>query len=207
MKKSYSTILAVGVALAANAAIGHAAILPVASEIPAVATTDNPQLGSLVATTGVQPYAAPTFSGILIEEVRQESITANPLGGLTFIFQVTSNPGSLTDIERLTSLNFAGYTVDATYFSTGIQQAPDNFTRSSGGLVVAANFGVGTSALNASDLSTWMVFRTDAPAYASSINSVIDGGTASLSGFAPVPEPAGLGLLGVGAIALLRRRR
>lgn len=199
---------AASIGLAAMAGPAAAAILNPATEIPAASTPFNPQLGTFVASTGPIPLAAITFSGTLTEEIRQETLAANPLGGLTFVFQVVNNGASPSDIERHTTFDFGGFTVDATYYQlTAGDQTPIFFNRSGTGSVVGQDFGLSALALNPGETSALMVLRTNAPSFVPGLNAVIDSSSVTVQGYSPIPEPSQLLVLGACGLLLCRRPR
>lgn len=203
----FTVVASIGLTALAN--VASAAILNAGSEIPAVSTPFNPLLGTFVASTGPIPLAAITFSGTLTEEVRQESLAANPLGGLTFVYQVINSGGSASDIERQTTFNFGGFAVDATYYQlTAGDQTPIFFNRSGTGSVIGQDFGLSALALNPGETSALMVLRTAAPNYVPGLNAVIDSSSVTVQGYSPIPEPTTLlTALGLGSLLLLRPAR
>src|SRR5579862_4854864 len=49
------------------------------------------------------------YSGTLTSTVIQESAANNPLGGLTFVYQLHNNSTSVTSLERLVVTDFEGF--------------------------------------------------------------------------------------------------
>jgi hypothetical protein len=159
------------------------------------------------------------YSGTLVAAVIRES--ANPLGGLTFIYQVFNNATSKVGIRAETNSFFGGFLTNVHWALNGSALAgfadglriPLTATRSGNGDVVGFNFGPPeTNFVNPGESSRVLVIRTDAPDYIPGFSSVIDGGVATVDTFQPAqaPEPASLllfggGLLGFGA--MIRRRR
>ena len=109
-----------GVALAAVALCGgqtRATPLSVGTTIVSAAVGD-PSGATLVATTGVLPFTAMTFTGNMDSWVYSNDPN-NPYGptGLTFVYQISNNTGSPHNIERLTVNSFVGTQTDAGYFA------------------------------------------------------------------------------------------
>src|SRR6185295_19080645 len=90
-----------------------APLLAGATLYPAPAEAD-PTVGAPLASISVPFSAAPLYTGTLKSEVNDNDST-NPYGGLTFVYQISNDPGSLDPIHRLTINNFAGFLIDASY--------------------------------------------------------------------------------------------
>jgi len=208
MHRTLTTSVIVCGAIAVLAPQAGAAVLPVNSDIAAAVTADNPSLGTFVASTGALPYSSFTFSGTVTQEIWQESPAANPLGGLTFTYRLVTNTGTgFTALSRVNGFNFGGFTADATFMlANALDQAPTNFTRNTAGSIVGFEFESPVS-FDPGESSALIVVRTNAPGYTTGLINIIDGGSATVMGYAPVPEPGTAALLGVAAGALLLRRR
>ncbi len=172
----------------------------------------GPVNASLLATTNVSFSAIDAgnnvlFSGTLISSVWSGD-TSNPYSGLTFTYQLSSAPGSLHTIDRLTLNSFSGLLTDVGYNGTGI--VPIRAIRPGSDLIAfdfenvlfQPTLGPGLS-------SATLVIQTDSPYWNIGNGSVINGATANLSAFAPVavPEPTSMALVGLGIAAFLLRRK
>ncbi len=130
----------------------------------------------------------------------------NALGGLTFVYSVSNDVTSPDTIDRVTLTGFKTFIVDAD-FVVGGGLFPATVDRSFSGDVIGFSFPVPNSLLPG-QTTAQLVLRTNAPADIPDTLSAIDGGTGVATSFGPaVPEPASLGLLSLGGVALLRRRR
>ena len=145
----------------------------------------------------------------------------NNLGGacsgkcLDFVFffsNVSSDIAVPDDVQRVTTLSFAGFLADAGY-DTGCGNIanpvlPTSMDRSSSGDTIGFNTNVAPG-----QMSECLVVETNATNWTTGDLNFIDGGIASVAGFAPVPGPVvGAGLPGLifacgGLLALARRRR
>ena len=166
-----------------------------------------------VPQTAIQnsPYVTPTFSGSLFSAA-YSNVAGNPFpGGWTFVYQITNAAGSQNSIERLTVNGFAGFLTDVTWSSTLPGLAPVAVDRSIGaGDVVGYFFGgfaPGYSTITPGSNSAFLLIHTNATAAQLNIASVIDGYTANVPAWAPVPTPGSGALLGIGLLASARRRR
>jgi len=209
MKTLTNPCLTLLFALCLTPATALAGLLPADTTIPAASTSDDPAAGVELATTGVVAFSTSSFSGTVTQSVIQEDAVANPLGGLTFTYVLSNDAVSASDLRRLTGFDFAGFTIDATWFDNG-GQAPTSFDRSAGSDTVGANFvsasSGGAGVLEPGETSGVLVLRTDAPSFTTGYIGVINGGGTEIEGFAPVPEPASVVLLICGGLALLPRR-
>jgi|GEM_PF-2483103 len=165
--------------------------------------------GNIVADTGVMNYA----NGYAREIVVKDSAT----GGLDFVYQVQLAQG---DLARLSASGFAGFSTNVSavqsltgapnsgsepLFTTGNQNVTPVSGSSGGadrssmaadhGNVVGFNFDA-TQFAGAGATSYVLIVRTDATKLTSGNINLIDSSTATLSGFAPNPEPASLVLFG-----------
>jgi len=133
--------------------------------------------------------------------------------GLDFYYQFTNNASSLNGIDRFTGYDFSSLgnanavNVYQTAAAFGI------FTAGTEAGVIGFSFVPnGASKVNPGTSSNIVIVRTDARAYTDGHFGLLDGIGDNAAGFAPVgavPEAssAGMMLLGLGAFALLARRR
>ncbi|MGB7158281.1 MAG: PEP-CTERM sorting domain-containing protein [Tepidisphaeraceae bacterium] len=200
--------------LSIAAATANAAVVNPGLEVGASAEV-GPTGGTVVATSS-QPVAALTFTGTLTSSVISGD-TSNPFngsGGLTFVYQFTNTDtdATPTSVTRLTVSEFTTFITDMSFVFNASLTAPTLADRSASGDVIGFSFlnpPAGQGKVDPGDTTTLLVVQTTATSFAPSIASIINGTTAQVPSFAPaaVPEPATAGLLGAGAVALLRRRR
>ncbi len=135
--------------------------------------------------------------------------SSNP-NALTFIFMLSSSGTSATPINELTVNGFVSlYGIDASYVSGTGTTAPTYISRSNSGLV---NFSFDTPSIAAGTTSMELVLHTNATQYtnANPIAAIIgNAGIANSPTYMPTPEPSGLLLISLGAIAMasVARRR
>ena len=209
------------------ASSAQAANLAPGGTVPLPGTTlgaDPTLAGTVIASTPVTP-----FVGVDNLNVWRSTGTMEPHGVLeadtntvSIYYQVHNNANSLDPIGQLTNTDFGGWTTDVHYpldAMVGIvggsvfpgTQSATEATRSAGaGGQVRFHFigaPIGNGELAQGTTSLWHVVRTNAPACTLGNTAVINGGNVNVVTFAPIPEPATFGLLGLGALSLLRRRR
>jgi hypothetical protein len=153
----------------------------------------------------------------------QEWVYKDDSGNLTFLEQVSLNPGS-AEVHRITVSAYGTFTTDVSVLTdlppTGLAGgvSPNNGV---GGVIAARSFdgnvvgfGFVTTAITGGTHSSVLAITTDAKNYNKfGVLSVIDGTTSSNLTFQPtaVPEPSTLAIAGLGGLGLigfgLRRRK
>ncbi len=173
--------------------------------------TGSPTGAALVVDSGAQPFNSvdgSSFSGTLRTQVFTNDV-GNPFGltGLTFTYLLTNNgPDAL---ERLVTVNFQGYQTDVSVNNVLVPGAiPVSVDRSANGRVVGWDY-TGGPGIGAGGNSSLLVIHTDALQHVAVQNSVINGSVAVVASFGPIPipEPAALGLAGLAAFGMIRRRK
>ena len=165
------------------------------------------------ALVGLDAFSNVRFTGTLYLRV----VRATSTGKLDFHYQILNDATSTDAIKRLTTTNFDGFMTDVDWLTDGSDVRPSRADRSLDNSVVGFRFikpgrVTGLGLLSPGLTSRWMVIRTDATHYAVGSSSVIDGGVANVTSFAPVtapvPEPftMALGAAGLGLAARRRRR-
>ena len=210
MKKMNLLAIGAGAILAATG-ISNAAPLPPGSGIPAVVEPfvgNGGLVGALTSNLSNGVVAATITSQVYLND------GANPLApGLTFVYTVT-NTGTDT-LERVNFNSFAGFSTDAGYSVANLPTAdPSTVTRSTiaqdNGALVGFNFDtlVGQPTL-APGATTVLIVNSNALAFTPGVGNIIDGSIASGPVLTPLPapEPASLGLMAMGGLLMLRKRR
>lgn len=183
----------------------------------------DPSLQGIVVASVASPFIGLDVNNVVRFTGLLESHVVQEVGGtMSFYYQVTNSPTSLDAISQLTNTDFGGWTTNVEFRTDamlGIVGGSPNFgLRAAGEATRGAGAGdevrfhflpepLGFGDLGLGETSRWLVIRTNAPAFTLGNTAVINGGNANVVTFAPIPEPATMGLVALGAVALLRRRR
>jgi hypothetical protein len=170
--------------------------------------------GAVIATstlpyTGVNTSSSVVFSGVETSQVFLGD-PGNPLGGLTFVYQLNNSSSSPDAIDRVSLSSFGGITTDVEYFGSGVAPSFGDRSSSPGDIVGFDFFG---ATLTPGATTSELIIRTNAQQFTNNTMSVTDGGDGVVSSFGPAvnagtsPEPASLAIIGLGGTLLLRRRR
>ena len=176
-------------------------------EAPGVLTIFTDTNLTLMASTSAPVVgASSTVFGTL-----RSSVYMNSGGTLDFYYQYSNDLNS-DPIHRLTMTSFRNFTTDVGYRLTPIGQftggtiIANEANRNASGSVVGFDYDTPISIPPGATTAT-LVIRTNANNWGPGFASVINGSATTVASFAPVPEPATIAALGLGAIALIRRRR
>jgi hypothetical protein len=188
----------------------HAWAIPMGPGMVALAAPEpDPVGGVVVAGPLVTPMVGGAFTATLTSTVIQGDVS-NPLGGLTFVYQVFNSPNSFDAIGRVTVTGYSGWLTDMSYQTPGpVGLPPTLMDRSFTGDAVGFSFigpPLGLGVLLPGATSAMLVVQTNAPAFAPSMANVIDGALARGPSLAPVPEPASMMFLAAGLLVGVRVR-
>ena len=202
-----------------------APLIPGGTTVPTANTLglDGTLAGATLACAGPGgqgvPFATANYAGTLHSCVVQE------VGGtLTFYYQIQLDAAPVGEVLRFNNTDFTGFTTDVGYRLDGINgalpvidfnqavpgaQGAIGADRSANGSLVGFDFFdfFNGAPLTSGSTSFWHYIRTNATQYTLGSTQMIDGSNVSVTTFAPIPEPMTAGLLGLGALALIRRRR
>lgn len=206
LTKRFSLI--VSAAALCMAASSYAAII--APNTNTFALNEPGPVGATLVATQTIPFVTATYTGSLTSTVYSGDVS-NPLGGLTFTYQISNATTSAHAITRLAVNGFSGFTTDMSFNNTlGGTLAPTLNDRDAGGNVIGFTYigaPIGFGTIAAGTTTNLMVVQTNATGYRGTLSNVIDGSIAVVDSYAPVvvPEPATAGVLL--AAGLIRRRR
>jgi hypothetical protein len=191
---------------------------PTNTVFPVDCTGDTPgTLEAWMSSAFTYTTTSGTNSGFIYSAVYNDD------GNMDFYYQVVNDASSATALARLTATDFAGFTTDSAYRTDGSTLtgtgfvdgtvAPQTSDSNVDGSVIGFSFYPPTgppAEINPGESSYVLIIATDATTWTAGNASIIDGGTDTVGAFQPgssTPEPASLGLLGLGLIALAGMRR
>ena len=202
-----SPMLVAVAALTIGSSASAALLTPGNALFPAPGEPD-PVGGTVIANQTI-PFNVPGFfDGSLTSTVVRGG--NNPFGAnaLTFTYRIVNAASSPNAIARMTIDPYTGFSTDASFQtpSTGVNPA---LIDRNPAYTVGFSFSqqIGPGALLPGTNSAVLVVQTNATDFQNALANIIDSGAISVLSFAPVPEPTMIGLAGVGALALIRRRR
>lgn len=154
------------------------------------------------------------LSEVLYTGTVESYVFRQAAGNLIFGYIVYNDATSIDEISAVSMTDFAGWVTevgqDPAAAGSASMSPATSASRSTGGGTVTFNFTrdpLGRGALEQGTASYGMMIRTNATDYTRGTVNVLNGAIATVESFAPVPEPASIAALGVGAAALLRRRK
>lgn len=133
-------------------------------------------------------------------------------GNLAFLFVVINDETSIDAVNRVTVTDYEGWDIEAGQDLLNLfgPQKARSVDRTGDGGTIGFAFTeepIGLGNIDPGEASTVLWLRTNATDYTDGTLNVIDGGVATVLSYAPVPEPATMATLAIGAAAMLRRRR
>jgi hypothetical protein len=203
----YLSPVAAAVALLAGTSVSFATPLPVGGTVVPGAPLTAGNVG--IADTGWLPWSYGSgdtaTSGLVREVVFRESTATNPfglVGALDFAIQVQVTGGGLDgDTHRVSTDSFRGFLTDVSQLVIGagnLYFVPGGKAALTADRPTAGVVGFNMDTMFVGDVSNLLIVQTNALSYTAGKIHVIDGGTADISGFAPIstPEPASIVLFG-----------
>lgn len=212
--------------LLAGLLVGSAAAY--AAEVPVVIGVDGPRGTQIDVLSGTQ-NGTNALNEIRFVTDYRTAVYRDPITQeLDFVYQFFIQPGASTGVNRLSAGDFRQYFTGLFQTASDIdgvngtlpgafvagQQAATTGTSDMGGTsnIVGFNFqSGGLGQVDANESSYTLVVRTNATQYGAGFFQIIDGGTANILGFAPVPEPgfyiAPLAMGMAGLVVIARRRK
>ena len=151
-------------------------------------------------TSGNARYTAAVESKVLLD----------PSGYLDFAYQVTNlgNTGLPDSLHTVSVTSYRGYTTNVDYVSGTGQVTYDTVDRLAVAQGVTLTFDYTPVANNiaSGDATDWILIKTNATSFDNNgTTQLIDGATASVESFKPVPEPVSLGFLASAGLLLVAR--
>ena len=172
----------------------------------------NATMTSLLASsTNSFVSAPPNFNGSVTSYVWLDELNPYGVSALTFGYVFFNDSSSADAIGRMTvngfkGLNTTAYTTDCCGFGSLV---PESVNRSVSGDTIGVTFATNGAGVAPGTWIEMLVVYTDAAFYSTTIANFIDGGIASATVFAPIPEPEIYAMLvaGLGFMGFVARRR
>jgi hypothetical protein len=207
-------VCCVAVALALSIAATTVQAAPLSSSPPGflspVPVEPDPLPSAVQIAQTSLPFTGTGFSGVLVSTVYQRPNDGNRL---TFTYQLQNNTASANVLHRVTVSSFAGFTTDASTQAGGAGIITPTLVDRSTPDVVGFSFldGFGAGPVRPGQQSSLLVVETDALTHTASTAAVIDGTTATVGTFAPlpaIPEPTtwALGIIGLASLIGIARK-